>query len=58
MATYRRKKNSDTWHWCKNCPDWPKSDYVEESHPGKERPSYGELDNKCLSSENKGTCDM
>jgi hypothetical protein len=20
---YRRKIKSQTWHWCKNCPEWP-----------------------------------
>ena len=25
--TYRRKRNSDTWHFCANCRHWPTSDY-------------------------------
>ena len=29
MTIYRRKKDIDTWHWCKNCSDWPTSDYKE-----------------------------
>jgi len=49
---YRKKKGSDTWHWCTNCSNWPTSDYVESA--GK--PTYGELDNECKSKENLGTC--
>lgn len=56
MPYYRKKKGSDTWHWCTNCPDYPKSDYDQEWHSGKERPSGGELDNTCKSMEEKGTC--
>jgi len=22
---YRRHKESDTWHWCTNCTNWPTS---------------------------------
>ena len=39
MPTYRRKKNRDTWHWCRNCSNWPKSNYVERST----KPTSGEL---------------
>jgi hypothetical protein len=56
VTTYRKKKGKDTWHWCKNCSNWPTSDYDEQTLPGKTRPSTGELDNECLSKEDKGTC--
>lgn len=56
MPTYRRRKDSDTWHWCRNCTNDPKSDYVEVTKTGKERPSDGELDNQCLAKEKDGTC--
>lgn len=52
MKTYRRKRGSDTWHWCHNCTDWPTSDYVEENH----KPTSGELCNQCLGKERNGTC--
>ena len=26
---YRRRVKSDTWHFCKNCSNWPKRGYVE-----------------------------
>ena len=50
MATYRRKKDSDTWHWCTNCSNWPSSDYIETD----KKPTYGELDNECKAKEEAG----
>ena len=47
MPEYRKKKGSDTWHWCKNCSNWPISNYDSEHKTGKTRPSPGELDNEC-----------
>ena len=52
MAEYRRKKGSDTWHWCKNCSKLPTSDY-DTSYS---KPSSGELCNECKSKEQSGTC--
>ena len=23
MPTYRRRDSGDSWHWCKDCSDWP-----------------------------------
>ena len=54
MPTYRKRKGSDTWHWCRNCPNWPTSDYDEVTT--RDRPSSGELDNTCLAKERNGTC--
>jgi hypothetical protein len=45
MAEYRRRKDKDTWHWCRNCRNDPKSDYIVYSGAGK--PTYGELCNEC-----------
>lgn len=56
MVTYRKRKGSDTWHWCRNCSDWPTLDYDEKCLPEGERPSSGELDNECKSKEKDGTC--
>jgi len=56
MPTYRKRKGKDTWHWCKNCSNYPTSDYDEVTMSGKERPSYGELDNECLAKEKDGSC--
>jgi hypothetical protein len=52
MAVYRRKKGSDTWHWCPRCSRWPTSDYEERTV----KPTTGELDNECLAKEKAGTC--
>jgi hypothetical protein len=37
---YRRRNGSDTWHFCRNCSNWPTSNYVEQ----QSRPTTGELD--------------
>lgn len=50
--TYRKRKNSDTWHFCKNCSKWPTSDYVEQST----KPKTGELCDECRAKEANGTC--
>jgi hypothetical protein len=54
MTRYRRKKDSDTWHWCRNCSKWPTWDYEEVNIPAK--PSSGELCNECRAKEKAGTC--
>ena len=54
MTIYRKKKDSDTWHWCTNCSNWPTSDYDEIKTD--KRPVSGELDNQCKSLEKKGKC--
>lgn len=54
MATvYRRRKNtSDTWHFCRNCSNWPTHDY-EERHT---EPSDGEKCNQCKAKKRDGNC--
>ena len=52
MTTYRRKKGSDTWHWCKNCTNWPITDYII-SHI---KPTSGELCDQCKSKEKNNNC--
>ena len=59
MITYRRKNDSDTWHWCRNCSNWPEDIgvyYKIELKEGK-RPSSGKLDNECLALEKKKECE-
>jgi len=55
---YRRLHDSDVWHWCTNCEDWPDTPgtYEEIDVPSGRRPSSGELDNECRSKEDAGTC--
>lgn len=49
---YRRKKNSDTWHYCSNCSNWPTSDYVEQ----QSKPTPGEFCNECRGKQNTNNC--
>ncbi len=53
MPEYRKKKGSDTWHWCKNCSNWPTSNYDSRYT----KPTTGELDNECQSKEKNNDCD-
>ena len=55
MTKYRRRKGSDTWHWCRNCSNYPTTDY-EEVDISTGRPSSGELDNECLAKEKARDC--
>lgn len=52
VTEYRKKKGSDTWHWCKNCSQWPTKDY-DVSYT---KPTTGELDNECKAKEKDGNC--
>ena len=49
---YRQKKNSDIWHWCKNCTNYPTSNYEERTS----KPHRGDLCTQCLSKEKKKIC--
>ncbi|MEA1994963.1 MAG: hypothetical protein U9N18_02235 [Campylobacterota bacterium] len=53
MAEYRKRKGRDTWHWCKNCSNWPISDYETR----RSKPTSGELCNECKSKEKEGSCE-
>jgi len=52
MPTYRKKRGSDTWHWCRNCSNWPLHDYEES----KTKPTTGELCNECKSKDADHNC--
>lgn len=48
---YRKKKGSDTYHWCTNCRNWPKDDFNEyDSKPS------GEQCNECKGKQDNRTC--
>ncbi len=51
MAEYRKRKGTDTWHWCKNCSNWPTSNYDSKTT----RPAY-DLCNECKGKEKAGNC--
>lgn len=51
-AGYRKTKGRDTWHFCRNCSNWPTSNYDTSAT----RPSSGELCNECQAKEDNKTC--
>ena len=53
MAEYRKLKNSDTWHWCTNCSNYPKGRGIYVSN---NRQSGGEKCNECLAKTKRGDC--
>lgn len=46
MAIYRKRKDSDTWHWQQDCSNYPTK---VESVQKYEKPKSGELCNQCKS---------
>ncbi len=49
---YRRRRGTDTWHFCTNCSNWPTSDYESATT----KPTSGEFCNECLAKERAGNC--
>jgi hypothetical protein len=49
---YRKTKGTDTWHFCKNCSNWPKANYESST-----KPTSGELCNECRGKERNGNCE-
>jgi len=41
--TYRRRKDSDAWHWVRSCSQWPKRGYFLIRF----KPTFGELCDQC-----------
>lgn len=56
MPTYVQAPGRDSWHWCRNCNNYPSNPAKRETHSGKERPRSGELCNECLGKERQGNC--
>lgn len=52
MGQYRKRRGSDTWHWCSNCNNYPTSDFT--TSPTK--PSSGDLCNECKAKQASGNC--
>jgi GT2 family glycosyltransferase len=48
---YRRARGNDTWHSCKNCANWPTSEYDEQQTV----PASGECA-ECRSKRERGRC--
>ena len=53
VIIYRRKRKSDTWHWCMKCSSWPTSNYEEEVSRDKFK---GEFCNECSARQKAGNC--
>lgn len=51
---YRRMVEIYVWHFCRNCPNWPVSDYQEAVRPTK----WGSLCSKCQALLLLGKCDI
>ena len=49
---YRKRKGTDTWHFCRNCSNWPTSNFDEQYS----KPTTGEFDNECLAKDRNRTC--
>lgn len=49
---YRKKADSEIWHLCSTCSDWPKNDYEDQLTP----PGTGMLCNECQVKREKSDC--
>ncbi len=56
MPTYVHAEGSTTWHWCRNCNNYPSNPSSSERHPAGERPKSGTLCNTCKGKEASGDC--
>lgn len=54
IPTYRRDPGGDTWHFCRNCSQWPDLAFVEEYDP----PIGAELCNECRAKDAKRICQL
>ena len=52
MAKYRRRHDSNVWHRCLNCSNWPTYNYIES----ESKPLSGEQCNECQAKQTVGTC--
>lgn len=51
---FRRLKGSDTWHFCRNCSNWPTKPGTFEK---EEKRKGGELCDQCLRKKERGECE-
>jgi len=56
MTEYRKRKGSDTWHWCTNCSNWPTGRAGVDYDSRNTKPTSGELDNECQAKDRDGIC--
>jgi len=53
-TTYVQAKDTDTWHWCKNCTQYPKPENIKNTTTT--RPSF-DLCNQCKRKERDDVCE-
>jgi hypothetical protein len=51
-AIYVQGRNTDTWHWCRNCSNYP----TAITKRRKTKPTYGDLCNQCKGKVKNGKC--
>jgi len=51
-TVYRRKQESEIWHFCSNCSQWPEDHYLEQ----RQAPGTGEMCNECTVKRREGNC--
>lgn len=51
-SQYRKLDDSDTWHFCSNCSNYPSSGYSTSSS----KPTSGELCDECQGKQSNGEC--
>ncbi len=56
MPTYVHAYASDTWHWCRDCNNYPSDPTAHERLPADERPKSGVLCNTCKGKESNDDC--
>ena len=49
---YRRLRNSDTWHFCQNCSNWPDWEYISVY----KKPKDGKFCSQCEAKLNNHEC--
>ena len=54
-AFYRKKHNTDLWHFCSNCKNWPVVDFDKHEQGA---PSLDEFCPECVESHRQGTCEQ
>jgi CheY-like chemotaxis protein len=52
-TSYRKKHNTDLWHFCSNCKNWPVTDFDKHDHGA---PPMDEFCPECLEHQRQGTC--
>jgi hypothetical protein len=53
-TVYRKQKTEDLWHFCENCPEWPKRDYIEQEYTPI---VYGPVCDECKVYEQAAECE-